>query len=176
MAQQSTLRTPARSAVVRLACGLTALGFTACGAGVARQAGAVAVPTTPPPSASVVPPFAMNTVPASAFTSDDMTVVRSSVSPSIAADAASRTAELSYHADRALETVLADVSKPGFQKTCWLVSLPPQFASPFEVGIAPASAGGTTFRATSATPRPATYLVVFVDASSGQPLFAFSGN
>lgn len=111
----------------------------------------------------------MSTVPKRAFTSGDISLEQPKGGASVSRAQAEGTAKAAYHADRVQETVLAEVVKPGgFDKLCWVVALPPAFAPPFEVPLPPSGH-------TAVSSPPAAYLVVFIDAGTGSPIFSSMG-
>jgi hypothetical protein len=109
----------------------------------------------------------MQTVPSQAFTARDLVLRPPNAAAATSQAQAEEGAKSRYHADRVLETKLAEVVKPGLDRLCWVISLPPQFATAEHPPLVPGGTAPPTVKAT--------YLVVFVNAQSGAPIFSASG-
>jgi hypothetical protein len=146
--------------LLALACVLV---VSACGAHITTDgAGITAATSSAAPTLRTVTPqvLALNGV----------TLLAPNAVAEIRQSAAETTALTLYAADRVLESVLAEVVRPGLSdQLCWIVSLPPQFA--------PRAHPPIPYLGTRRPlpPNP-TYLLVFIDARTGAPLWAASGN
>ena len=152
----------------RILAAVAAAGFaTGCGA-QAHEIGEGDA-SAASPSASTSDPV-LTTVPADAFAARSLTLKAAPGPAPVTQAAAESTAMALVGASRVLETVLAEVVKPGLDRLCWVVSLPPQYA--------PAAHPPMDLKAGSVAPSmdPPTYYVVFIDAATGTPIFSSSGS